>query len=208
MTVDGRVVRGARTRTAVLNAAVVLATEAGLDGLSLSQLAERLGVSKSGLFAHWRSKEELQLAAIDHAREQLVDAVVRPALEAPRGIRRLWALHDRKMAHLAAGELPGGCFFANAQFEYLARTGPVRDRVAEMLGDWLALIERLAREAVDAGELTADPRQLAFEMDAVNVAAVYQSRLMPTADVFGMSRVAVLRRLRDLSPHPELLPEA
>jgi AcrR family transcriptional regulator len=209
VTVDGRVARGDRTRASVLDAAMSLATEAGLDGLSLAQLAERLGVSKSGLFAHWRAKEELQLATIEWARERFADEVVRPALRAPRGIRRLWALHESRLAHMMDGGLPGGCFFANTQFEYDARTGPVRDRLAEALGDWISMIERLATEAVAAGELPADtdPRQLAFEINAVGVAAVYQSRLMPGVDVITLSRTAVLRRLRELCPDPSLLPE-
>jgi AcrR family transcriptional regulator len=210
MTVDGRVVRGDRTRASVLDTAVSLATEAGLDGLSLSQLAERLGVSKSGLFAHWRTKEELQLAAIERAREGFTESVLRPALAAPRGVRRLWAMHERRLAHLAESGLPGGCFFVNTQFEYDARTGPVRDRLARALGDWLALIERLVTEAVAARELPADvdPAQLAFEIDAAGVAAVYQSRLRPAVDVLALARAAVLRRLRELCPDPSLLPEA
>src|SRR6266540_6583506 len=161
---DGRVARGDRTRATVLDAAIVMATEAGLDGLSLGQLAERLGVSKSGLFAHWRSKEELQLATIERAAQRLVDAVIRPALHAPRGIRRVWALHERRIDDIATGNLPGGCFFTNAQFEFDARPGVVRDRLAGALDDYHRLLERLIREAVDAGELPADvdAGQLAF----------------------------------------------
>jgi AcrR family transcriptional regulator len=206
---DGRLVRGDRTRANVLDAAMTLATEAGLNGLSLGQLAERLAVSKSGLFAHWRTKEELQLATIAWARERFADEVVRPALRAPRGIRRLWALHESKLAHLVHGGLPGGCFFASTQFEYDARTGPVRDKLADALADWLGMLERLAVEAVEAGELPVDinPRQLAFEINAVEVAAVYQSRLMPELAVVALARGAVLRRLRELCPDPFLLPE-
>src|SRR5512142_714047 len=110
METDGRIVRGARTRAAVLDAAIALATESGLDGLSLAQLAGRLGVSKSGLFAHWRSKEELQLATIEWAADRFTAAVVRPALREPRGVRRLWALHLHRVADIADGGLPGGCF--------------------------------------------------------------------------------------------------
>src|SRR6187431_504107 len=91
MTTDGRLIRGERTRTAVLDRALLLATVEGLDGLSLSQVAGALGVSKSGLFTHWRSKEELQLAVIGQARAQWTDRVIRPALAVPAGVRRLWA---------------------------------------------------------------------------------------------------------------------
>src|SRR3954467_11121066 len=129
MTVDGRLARGERTRTAVLDHALGLATTAGLDGLSLGQLAEALGMSKAGLFAHWRSKESLQLAVVAHPRAQGTDEVIRPALRAPRGVRRLWAVHDLRLAFYETERLPGGCFFANANFEFNARPRAVPDRL-------------------------------------------------------------------------------
>jgi AcrR family transcriptional regulator len=207
---DGRLLRGMRTRTAVLDAAVTLASEQGLDGLSLAQLAERLGVSKSGLFAHWRSKEELQLATVERAREQWIEHVVSPALRTPRGIRRLWTLHESRVAFYAAWALPGGCFFAHAGFEYSVRPGPVRDRLVAELADWLGLVERLVREAVQTGELhwAGEPEQLAFEIDAIGLGMVYLSRLLDPATVHRRSRAAVLSRLRSLCPNPALLPEA
>jgi AcrR family transcriptional regulator len=207
---DGRVARGNRTRAVVLDTAVGLATEAGLDGLSLSQLADRLGVSKSGLFAHWRSKEELQLATIERAREQFAELVVAPALRAPKGVRRLWALHEAKLSYIQHVELPGGCFFTNTQFEYDARVGPVRDRLVEVLGEWLKLIQRLATEAVELGELHADtdPTALTFELNAFATEAVHQSKLMPELNILAISRDVALRRLRALCTDPNLLPEA
>lgn len=203
---DGRLARGERTRTAVLDAAVALATQAGLDGLSLGQLAERLEVSKSGLFAHWKSKEELQLAAIEHARAQWATEVVGPALAQPRGVRRLFALHEARLDFYWRRALPGGCFFANAKFEFIARAGPVAERLAEVHGEWLALVERLAREAVENGELPPGTPigDLAFEVDAAGVAALLNLRLLsrePTE-----ARRMVLRRLRDLATDPSLLP--
>lgn len=209
MTTDGRLARGARTRTAVLDTAVALATEAGLDGLSLGQLAETLGVSKSGLFAHWRSKEELQLATVERAREQWAEQVVAPAMRAPRGVRRLWALHVSRLDFYAAAVLPGGCFFANAEFEYNARPGPVHDRLAELLAEWIAFVERLGTEAIAAGELAAevDVRQLAYEFEAVGLSAVMRSRLLPSESAYPFARRAVLDRLRAACPDPTLLPE-
>lgn len=206
---DRRLARGARTRTAVLDAAVTLATEAGLDGLSLGQLAEALGVSKSGLFAHWRSKEELQLAAVERAREQWVKHVVTPALRAPRGVRRLWALHEARLAFYASAVLPGGCFFGKTQFEYNARSGPVRDRLAAVLAEWTALVERLITEAVAAGELAADVdvQQLAYEFEAIGVNAVIRSRLLSPEPTYRLARRALLDRLRAVCPDPTLLPE-
>lgn len=205
---DGRLLRGERTRTAVLDAAVGLATEAGLDGLSLAQLADAMNVSKSGLFAHWKSKEELQLATIQHAREQWIRQVIAPALQAPHGVRRLWALHAHRMAFYTDGVLPGGCFFGNAEFEYNAKPGAVRERLAEIFMEWISLIERLVTEAVDAGELTeaAEPRQLAYEIESLGLTAVMQSRLLSDA-AYTYARRAVLARLRSLCPDPTLLPE-
>lgn len=207
--IDGRVARGERTRHAVLDSAVRLASVEGLDGLSLGRLADSLGVSKSGLFAHWPSKEALQLATIDHARSQILDRVVRPALRHPRGVRRLWALHDLRIAYYADEVLPGGCFFCTVEFELDSRPGPLRDRVAEASAEWLQLLRRLASEAVTAGDLRPDtsPDQLAFEVDALGMAAVYQSRLFEPTEVYRKARTAVLDRLRALCADPSLLPE-
>ncbi|GAA1366335.1 TetR/AcrR family transcriptional regulator [Catellatospora chokoriensis] len=203
---DGRLARGERTRTAVLDAAVALASEAGLDGLSLGQLAERLHVSKSGLFAHWSSKEELQLAAIEHARDQWARRVVGPAFDRPRGVRRLFALHESRLAFYSERALPGGCFFAIAEFESTGRTGTVPDRLAMVLAEWITLLERLVTEAVELGELPPDtvPRRLAFEVDAAGVAALLHSRLL--ARSLDDARQAVLARLRGLATDPDLLP--
>ncbi|MET8194631.1 TetR/AcrR family transcriptional regulator [Micromonospora sp. NPDC005686] len=209
MTSDGRVARGDRTRTAVLDAAVALATEVGLHGLSLAQLADRLGVSKSGLFAHWRSKEALQLATVDRAVTQWRERILAPALGAPRGVRRLHALHEARIDFYAARVLPGGCFFANTEFEYNARPGPVRDRLAEAFGRWTALLERLVQEAVDLGELPADldVPLLAYEIDALGISAVMRSRLLDPDASYRHARQGLLNRLRALCPDPALLPE-
>ena len=209
MTSDGRVARGDRTRTAVLDTAVALATEVGLDGLSLAQLADRLGVSKSGLFAHWRSKEALQLATVDRAVAQWEERIAAPALRAPRGVRRLHALHEARIEFYAARVLPGGCFFANTEFEYNARPGPVRDRLAEAFGRWTAFLERLVREAVDLGELPAglDVPLLAYEIDALGISAAMRSRMLDPDATYRHARQGLLNRLRALCPDPTLLPE-
>ncbi|MET7807310.1 TetR/AcrR family transcriptional regulator [Micromonospora chersina] len=209
MTTDGRVARGDRTRTAVLDTAVALATEVGLDGLSLAQLADRLGVSKSGLFAHWRSKEALQLATVDRAVAQWEERIAAPALRAPRGVRRLRALHEARIGFYAARVLPGGCFFANTEFEYNARPGPVRDRLAEAFGRWTAFLERLVQEAVDLGELPADldVPLLAYEIDALGISAAMRSRMLDPEATYRHARQGLLNRLRALCPDPTLLPE-
>lgn len=206
--IDGRMARGGQTRTAVLEAAVALASVDGLEAMSLARLADAAGVSKSGLFAHWPDKEILQLAVIEHAARQWMEEVITPALAAPRGIRRLWALHERRLAFYAAGTLPGRCFFVATEAEFDDRPGPVRDALAAAIGDWYRLIRTVAAQAVELGELRADTdiSQLAFEIQALGEAAVTTSRLLQTEQGTAYSRGAVLSRLRALSPTPELLP--
>ena len=159
---------GERSRAAILDAATRLATLEGLDGLSIGRLADEIGMSKSGLYAHFGSKKDLQLAAIETATEIFADAVIRPAREAPTAIGRLEALCENFFGYVEKPVFPGGCFFASAAAELDTHPGAVKERLAESLRGWLALIERRVREAQEAGEL--DPREdaalLAFELDA------------------------------------------
>jgi AcrR family transcriptional regulator len=159
---------GEQTRATILDAATKLATLEGLDGLSIGRLADHIGMSKSGLYAHFGSKEELQLAAIDTATEIFTDNVIRPAREADTALGRLEALCENFFGYLEQPVFPGGCFFASATAELDTHPGPVRERLVESLDGWLALIERRVREAQEAGELdtSADPALLAFELDA------------------------------------------
>jgi AcrR family transcriptional regulator len=159
---------GERSRAAILDAATKLATVEGLDGLSIGRLAEHIGMSKSGLYAHFGSKEELQLAAVETATRIFADAVIRPAREAEGAFARLEALCERFLGYLERPVFPGGCFFASAAAELDTHPGPVKEKLAEALAGWLKLIERQAREAQEAGELdpAEDPELLAFELDA------------------------------------------
>lgn len=209
MTQDGRRLRGLRSRETILGQAVSLASVEGLDGLSLGRLASATGISKSGFFAHWRDKEELQLDAVDWAARQWRDRVIAPALDAPAGVRRLFALHEARLAFYADRVLPGGCFFLTVQAEFDDRPGPVRERVAKALRDWLAFIHRLVEEAVERGELAGeiDPAQLTYEIDALGELAVAHSRLLDRPLPLTHARRAVLQRLRALCPDPSLLPE-
>ncbi|MEU6997228.1 TetR/AcrR family transcriptional regulator [Nonomuraea sp. NPDC046570] len=208
--IDGRLVRGERTRLAVLDTAVSLASVEGLEGLSLARLAQTLGVSKSGLFAHWPDKQRLQLAIVEHARQQWVDQIVRPALKVPRGLRRLWALHEHRLAFYQAGTLPGGCFFAAVGPELDDRPGPVRESVAQAHDDWMDLLAKLAAQAVEQGELRpgTDAGQLAFEIQALGETVVVHAHLLRRDRSFAYSRRAVLERLRALATDPSILPEA
>jgi AcrR family transcriptional regulator len=159
---------GEQTRAAILDAATQLATVEGLDGLSIGRLADHIGMSKSGLYAHFGSKEELQLAAIETATEIFADAVIRPAREHEFAFDRLEALCENFFRYLEKPVFPGGCFFASATAELDTHPGPVRERLVESLDGWLKLIERRIREAQEAGEIdpAEDPALLAFELDA------------------------------------------
>ncbi|WP_283135148.1 TetR/AcrR family transcriptional regulator [Rhizohabitans arisaemae] len=209
MTQDGRRLRGLRSRETMLEQAVGLASVEGLDGLSLGRLAATIGISKSGFFAHWRDKEELQLDAVEWAVRQWRERVIAPALTAPRGVRRLFALHEARMTFYTDRVLPGGCFFCAVQSEFDDHPGPVRTRVAQALVDWEAFIRRLVEEAVALGELSpdVDPDQLVFEIEALGQMVVTHSKLLDGRDAFGHARRAVLHRLRGLCPDPSLLPE-
>jgi AcrR family transcriptional regulator len=189
--------KGERTRAAILMEAARLATVDGLDGLSIGGLADEIGMSKSGLYAHFGSKEDLQLATIGSARETFVAEVFVPALDAPQGIRRLHAACEAFLSHIERRVFPGGCFFAVAAADVGTRPGAVRDAVAAQQRDWIELLERLASKAMDLGELDRrdDPAQLAFELNAVLVAASTAFVLQGDAGVFDRARAAVARRL-------------
>jgi AcrR family transcriptional regulator len=189
--------KGQRTRTAILGQAARLATVEGLDGLSIGGLATAIGMSKSGLFAHFGSKEDLQLATIAAARETFTAEVFVPALEAPRGIQRLYAACEAFLSYIERRVFPCGCFFAVAAADVGTRPGPVRDAIAAQQRDWIELLERLARKAMDVGELDPgdDPAQLAFELNAVLVSTSTSFVLQGDPAVFGRARAAVRRRV-------------
>lgn len=188
---------GERSRRAILDVAMRLATVEGLDGLTIGRLASRTGMSKSGLFAHFGSKEGLQLATVEAAEEVFRELVVDPALAQPDGLARVRALCERFMGHVEDDVFPGGCFFASAGAELDTRPGPVRDRVAAIHRDWSGLIRAALSAARDAGEIApdADPDQLAFEIKAMlaEANAVYLLQDEPRA--FAMARRAIDDRL-------------
>lgn len=179
----------------------------GLGGLSLGTLAADLGVSKAGLFAHFPSKEALQLAVIEYAGAQFRAEVVLPALAEESRLLRLWRAHERNLAWKGM-TLPGGCFFTNAQVEFDARPGPVRDSLGSALAEWMEFLVRLATSARDRGDLRpdTDPERLAFELHAFAAAATYQSRLLPQRCGIDQARAAGLSRLRSLAVDPSRLP--
>ena len=194
--------KGERTRHAILDTAAKLATEEGLAPLSIGRLAEATDMSKSGLFAHFGSKEELQLATVDHAASLFVDEVIAPAREAPRGLARVWALCDHMIDYAERQVFPGGCFFAATSSEFNNRPGPVRDRIAQMLSSWLSYLEHAVEQAQETGELdrAVPAREVAFQLDAFAQAANAQYQLFRDERVFDEARRAVRERLETLRP--------
>jgi AcrR family transcriptional regulator len=188
---------GEQTRAAILDAATKLATVEGLDGLSIGRLADHIGMSKSGLYAHFGSKEELQLAAIDTATEIFRDAVIRPARRADTPLGRLEALCENFFGYLERPVFPGGCFFASATAELDTHPGPVREKLVESLDGWLALIERGVREAQEGGELDPleDAALLAFELDAFMKMGNSLRVLHGDRSGLGQARAAIRSRL-------------
>jgi AcrR family transcriptional regulator len=193
-----RPTKGERTRAAILDEAARLASVVGLGGLSIGGLADATGMSKSGLYAHFGSKLELELATIEAARQTFVTEVLRPALAAPRGVERLLAACEAFLAHVEHRIFPGGCFFAAAAAEVGSRPGPVRESVAAQQRAWLQLLERLAAEAQELGELPrgTDAAQLAFELHALLVAANTSFILRGDGGAFARARRAIRARLQ------------
>jgi AcrR family transcriptional regulator len=159
---------GERSREAILREATRLATLDGIEGLSLGRLADAVGMSKSGLFAHFGSKEELQLATVEAASAIYADVVVAPAQSAAPGVARLRAYTERFLGHVRDGVFPGGCFFASAATELDTHPGRVRDKAMAVSNRWMGLLEAEVGAGQDAGEIdpSLDAAQLAFELDA------------------------------------------
>jgi AcrR family transcriptional regulator len=201
---DGRRLRGDRTRRAILAEATDLASVEGLEGLSIGRLATALGVSKSGLFAHFGSKRELQLATIDAAAELFEAAVWTPVAGLEHGLARLAALLDAWVAYFSADVFRGGCFFANVQHEFDSRPGPVRDRIAAHRRRWADTLVAHVREAQRRGQLAPelDPAQIAFELDAFPLLANSRYQLTGDATAFDHAAAAIRRTLDSAAPTP------
>jgi AcrR family transcriptional regulator len=188
---------GERTRSAILRAAASLATVDGLEGLSIGHLAAAIGMSKSGLYAHFGSKQELQLATVEEAGRIFADEVVQPALAAPAGLAQLEALCEAFFEHLQRRTFPGGCFFSGAALEMGTRPGPVKEAIAAFQAGFVGLIRGFAATAIEQGELPADedPRQLAFELNGLILATDASFVLNDDPAVLDLARQVVRRRL-------------
>jgi AcrR family transcriptional regulator len=189
--------RGIKTRGAILQRAVNIASVEGLEALTIGKLASSLKISKSGLFAHFGSKEDLQLAVVEEAGRIFVERVIRPAFEL-HGLERLRALCGHWLSYAEEKVFPGGCFFAAASLEFDDRPGRVRDKIAESIQRWMATLEQAARDAQNAGEVRKDvnPRDLVFEIQALAMGANWASRLFRDDGAFRRIRRAILERIQ------------
>lgn len=182
--------KAASTRETILERSVDLASSEGLEGLTIGRLANELRMSKSGLFAHFGSKQELQLATIETAAARFAAAVVEPAQSFPAGAPRLRAYCERYLDYLEAGVFAGGCFWAAASAEFDDRPGPVRDAVRAGVLAWTGELERQARIAG-----VADPAAFTFEIYSLVLGANACSRLL-SSEAFAYARAALARRLQ------------
>jgi AcrR family transcriptional regulator len=172
--------KGERTRQAILDRALELATTVGFEGLTIGRLAQDLRLSKSGLFAHFQGKEELLLRVLETARERFVEQVVRPALKAPRGEPRIRLLFERWLAWERSSEFPGGCPFIAAAIELDDRPGPARDYLVQAQRDWMEVLATSARAAVQEGHFREDldVEQFAYEFHGVTLSYHHVARLL------------------------------
>lgn len=188
---------GAASRRAILQAAANLATTRGLEGLSLGELAKHIGMSKSGLFAHFKSKEELELATIEAAVEIFQREVLATAGPPPVGLARVWELCEAFLGHLERRVFPGGCFFATVSAQLASRPGRPRDRVMELQAHWLGQFATALGQAIDEGELPrgADIAQLVFEITAMLVRANFAWVMTGNAQVLEQARTGIRHAL-------------
>ena len=193
---------GERSRNAILREAGRLATVEGITGLSISRLAEAVGMSKSGLFAHFGSKQELQIATIDAARDVFAAQVIDPALAAPSGLERVRQLVENFLRYVEGGLYPGGCFFASVAAEMAMRPGPVRDGAVQVLDEFAGHLETAVRQAQAEGAVdpAEDPEQLAFEIDAYLSLANAQFALSQDSAPLDRARGAVDDRIKAAAP--------
>jgi AcrR family transcriptional regulator len=194
--------KGERTHTAILDRATGLASQVGLTGLSIGTLADALDLSKSGLFAHFQSKEALQIEVLDHAAQRFTETVVRPALAEPRGAPRMQALFERWIAWVRDEALPGGCIFVAANTELDDRPGRVRDRLVALQRAWIHVLATSVRKGIESGlfRADADPEQFAQDMVGILLSLHFHSRLLNDARAEARARRAFAALLEGAKP--------
>lgn len=191
--------RGQKTRNAILRRAVDIASVEGLEGLTIGKLAAALRISKSGLFAHFGSKEELQCAVVDEASRIFGEVVIRPA-HGLRGLKRLQALCENWGQYAETKVFPGGCFFTAASLEFDDRPGKVRDKIVDRMNHWLLLLEEAVRQGQFSGEIRKeiDARLVAFEIHALAMGGNWRSRLFADENAFRIAGQAIRNRVLEI----------
>lgn len=179
---DGRALqKGQQTKAVIVEAALGLATHIGLEGLSIGALADVTGMSKSGVFAHFGSREELQISVVREYHARFEQEVFYPAMAAPRGVARLRAMFGNWMQRTSI-EIDSGCIYISGAVEFDDRAGPVRDALASSVLTWLAAMKRAIEQSMELGELRADvnPEQMLFEIHGLILALHYEARFLQT----------------------------
>ena len=172
--------KGERTRAAILDAALRIVSKAGLDGLTIGTLADATGMSKSGLFAHFGSREELLLAVLAHGQAEFTEVVFQPAMAKARGLPRLKAMFTNWLDWTESADLPGGCPMIGGATEFDDKPGPVRDMLAGGQRTWIETLKRTVRQAIEEGQMPGDtdPEQIAFEMFGIALVVHHHRRLL------------------------------
>ncbi len=199
-----RTKQGEQTRQLILRTAVAVASREGLESLTIGKLASELKMSKSGLFAHFKSKEDLQLSTFGEACTLFNEEVLQPAMKADKGVTRLWKLCKVWLEYGDRAMFFGGEFFTNVAAEYDGRSGPVRDVVAKTMRDWLRYMERLIKEAIETGELKqdTDAEQVAFEFNALFYGASLAFQLNSDPKTGKRMKIAVRHKLLSVANNP------
>lgn len=192
--------RGQKTRSAILRRAVDIASVEGLEGLTIGKLATALKISKSGLFAHFGSKEELQCSVVDEASRIFAEIVIRPA-NGSRGLKRLQILCEKWAVYAESKVFPGGCFFTAASAEFDDRPGKVRDRIVDRMNHWLLMLEEAVRQGQFSGEIRKDldARLVAFEIHSLAMGGNWRSRLFGDESAFRLTGQAIQNRIHEIS---------
>lgn len=190
--------KGERTREAILDEALRLVSKSGLDGLTIGTLAEATGLSKSGLFAHFGSREDLLLAVLEHGQRQFTDVVLKPALSKPRGIPRLRAMFTNWLEWTESADLPGGCPMIGGAAEFDDRPGAVRDLLAAGQRAWIDTLKRALQQAIEEGQMPpgTDAEQLIFELFGVALVVHHHRRLLGYQKARARALTALERLLR------------
>lgn len=188
--------KGQQTKAAIVDAALGLASQIGLEGLSIGALAEITGMSKSGVFAHFGSREELQISVVREYHERFEREVFYPAMQAARGLARLQAMFDNWMVQTSA-EIDSGCIYISGAVEFDDRSGPVRDALASSVTSWQVAVRRAVEQAQEQAQLTheVDPMQVAFEVHGLILALHYEARFLKTPGAADRARQGFARLL-------------